>query len=179
MLLTGKTHILGGSIAGVSSAFMALQEGLPNQTDYRLPLLYIPGIIIAAVVGGVFPDIDWHTSQIGALIKPLAKVINVIFGHRTLFHSPILYILTYTILTQLYPQYYWLTFPFCIGAASHLMLDIFNKKGISLFYPYSKRYYIIGLDSAGTGEVIFRLIMYPILIAAIISFTTAFANRLF
>ena len=29
---------------------------------------------------------------------------------------------------------------FCIGLLSHLGLDVFNKKGIQLFYPYKKRY---------------------------------------
>lgn len=126
----------------------------------RLPLFYIPGIIISAIIGGLFPDIDWHTSKVGATVKPISRIINTLFGHRTLFHSPILYILIYIAFTHNCPTYYWLILPFVIGAGVHLFLDMFNRKGISLFYPHSKRYHFMSLKNNGVGEWAIRTALF-------------------
>lgn len=57
--------------------------------------------------------------------------------HRSLMHSLIVLAALGWCIKLLIPSAYMY---FCIGLLSHLGLDVFNKKGIQLFYPYKKRY---------------------------------------
>ena len=65
--------------------------------------------------------------------------------HRSLMHSLIVLAALGWCIKLLIPSAYMY---FCIGLLSHLGLDVFNKKGIQLFYPYRKRF-CLKLCSAG------------------------------
>ena len=57
--------------------------------------------------------------------------------HRSFLHS----FLGISIMSLLfYISLDYLVFPFIIGLISHLILDLFNKKGLWLFYPLKKKY---------------------------------------
>ncbi|MGB9694792.1 MAG: metal-dependent hydrolase [Caldisericaceae bacterium] len=90
------------------------------------------GVLLSAV-GSVVPDID----------IPFSKVSKLTFNHKgaKLKHRGI----THSVFTPLiiYFIYYYLfknqaILPFILGYFSHIILDMFNPKGVSLFSPFIK-----------------------------------------
>jgi inner membrane protein len=80
----------------------------------------------------LLPDLDINTSKIGKNIGILSKIINIIFGHRGFFHSFWIIIIIYLFLL---PLGYEIA---VLGYLGHLILDMFTKQGIRLFYPFIK-----------------------------------------
>lgn len=177
--MTGKTHLAAGICTGIALSAFALQPSAgaiylpPSQ-----PLWMLPAGITCAAVGSLFPDVDWQTSQIGRRVKPISKVINFLFGHRSLFHAPILYLIIYFLVSTLKPQWQWLSIFFVAGAASHLLLDMMNVKGIPLFYPWTKHFWLAKMKNDGKAERIIRYGLYGATAAATLLFLILLAGRL-
>lgn len=124
-------------------------------------------IILVAVFGAIVPDIDHPKSVIGKLFYPLSSYLERKFGHRTITHSFIgwgiaslafafLVLLMYLIslalrsfsegggfvsgfgfsISNLAPR--WIA-AFSISYFSHLILDMFNKRGAQMFWPDTGR----------------------------------------
>lgn len=109
-------------------------------------------IIVVAVLGSVMPDIDHPKSLIGKLLLPISGPLERRFGHRTVTHSflgwavasvifAILLIVPSFVISNssfviLAPR--WIA-AFSIGYFSHLVLDMFNKRGSQMFWPDSGR----------------------------------------
>lgn len=146
--MNGRTHLMGGCAVGVA----ALGAAAPSLSIAQSSLL-----VGAAAIGSLLPDIDLQTSKAGHALRPASFLIQHIFGHRTLFHSPILYLWIYFMLRIGLPQYnrYW--YYALLGVASHLALDMLNSKGIPLFYPYTKRFHIASFSVNGLAEHLIQL----------------------
>lgn len=115
-MVLGITHALFGIFIGVASG-ASLAQG------------------IFAVLGSVFPDIDTKRSYLGRFFKPM----NIFMGHRGITHS-LLAMVVLSILIAIAPiegaQKY--AYFFLLGYASHLVLDVITKEGITPFFPYKK-----------------------------------------
>ncbi|WP_088007880.1 metal-dependent hydrolase [Indiicoccus explosivorum] len=136
--MTGKTHIIGGMTAGL--AFASITGGHPL-------LLFGAGI-----VGAVLPDICHSGSLIGRRLKPLSKVINAVFGHRTFTHSLLFLLLVGTLLEYTIGNAA-VTGGILAGMASHLVLDLITKNGIGLFFPVDVKIKLpFALKTGGPGE---------------------------
>lgn len=163
-----KTHFAGGVLSGVGFALLCEQKvaGLAPMTVPEL----MPCVALAAV-GGLMPDIDLKTSKIGQKTGLISKIISFMFGHRTLFHSPILYIIALFALKHYFPNETAYIWAFLFGVASHLLLDMLNKKGIPLFYPSSKHYHIAHFKTGGGVDhaLTFILSIGAILLAGTLS----------
>ena len=146
--MQATTHILGGLLAGMALAAVSLNG----------PTLAVP-TCAAAAASALFPDIDLCTSKVGYKTKPISFIISKLFGHRTLFHSPILYITLYLLGMKYFPQYDWVVQAFTAGVMSHLFLDMLNRKGIPIFYPISKRYHIATIKTGSRGETAVCIIL--------------------
>lgn len=145
-LMTGRTHMIGGCAAAFAVAIF----------QHEQDLLQIAATAIVATTAALFPDIDNRRSKIGARAKKTSAVIQHIVGHRTLFHSPILYLVLHVLgLLFLRPEFRPLLYAATTGIASHLLLDLCNKKGIPLLYPYTKHYHIACIRSGSLAEAIF------------------------
>ncbi len=83
----------------------------------------------------LFPDIDEAGSTIGKKTQPFSNIINVICGHRGVFHS--LLLPCATALTLLFFQQREAAIAVFIGYVSHLVMDMITPAGIYLFYPFS------------------------------------------
>lgn len=79
-----------------------------------------------------FPDVDLAFERFK--IKALK--------HRFLFHSLLFYFFIYLILFFIFDGYFILNFIFII-IFSHIILDVFGKKGVNLFYPIINKFYRI------------------------------------
>lgn len=151
--MTGRTHLLAGMCIGTlyASAYLPSDAMIPT--------------VAAAAIGSLVPDIDRCTSTLGRKLFPAALVIQVIFKHRTVFHSPILYGFLWWILTTMFPAYTTVFTAALIGIASHLFLDMMNPQGIPLFYPIPKKIHIAAFRSGGTVD----RMLQPILAVALIA----------
>ena len=143
------THIAGGAVAAgvIITAYMNHDFALGSE-----PVALIPGVFALAVVGALTPDIDLKTSKMGQQARTMSVVINFLFGHRTLFHAPILYLLLYMVLKEPLHQCHILMLAFTAGAFSHIVLDMLNVKGIPLFYPVKGNYHIASIQNGGLAE---------------------------
>lgn len=102
-------------------------------------------------VGSLFPDIDLPSSTIGKSVKPLSLIINRLFGHRGLFHAPLLYLLAASALISGIKGSIWfaLVLGFFYGITLHLLQDMMTRDGIPFFYPVTKK---ISLSRMKTGD---------------------------
>ncbi|MFY4776676.1 metal-dependent hydrolase [Metabacillus sp. RGM 3146] len=118
--MTGKTHIMGGVASGLA---------LAHFTHYDPVLLTAAGAL-----GGLIPDICHSGSKIGRMAPLLAKIINVLFGHRTFTHSLLFLIIVNSLIAAFLPNDS-IRAGILAGMVSHIILDAGTKKGIKLFYP--------------------------------------------
>lgn len=89
--------------------------------------------------GAVLPDIDTPRSIIGRLFKPISSIIERKYGHRTVTHSLFGWAVASVVSLPLlfwHKEYYLF---FSLSYFSHLILDMFNQQGITLFWPDRKR----------------------------------------
>ncbi len=112
-------------------------------------------IIMWAIVGSILPDIDHPRSVIGRLFPYISIPLERKYGHRTMTHSLVgwvassmlfsfLVLLVFGILnlfrvsdlgfsiSEMVPR--WIG-AFSIGFFSHLVLDMFNRRGSQMFWP--------------------------------------------
>jgi len=107
-------------------------------------------IIFFAVLGAIMPDVDHPKSIIGKLLFPISIPIERRYGHRTMTHSLFgwaIFTIIFAVLIGLIsflPQlteWGWSDLPirwiaaFSIGYFSHLILDMFNRRGSQMFWP--------------------------------------------
>lgn len=96
--------------------------------------------------GALLPDIDQASSTLGSRCKPIAWLLQ----HRGVTHS----LLFAALCGVLYPY-------LGLGVLSHIVLDMLNRKGVMLFWPFRKTIGIPFLDikTGGFFEWLLRLIM--------------------
>ncbi len=114
-------------------------------------------IIVVSIFGAIVPDIDHPKSMIGKLFYPISSALERRFGHRTITHSfvglaistvifSVIVLVVSLILAfvtdfgfnvyNLAPR--WIA-AFSISYFSHLVLDMFNKRGSQMFWPDPSR----------------------------------------
>lgn len=115
-----STHITVGAFTGALYSAMVIQN----------PTMTLPTIILSAV-GGMIPDIDSKTSFISnALVVPKFLPLK----HRGITHSFPVTALVYVVNPAL-----------GIGYLSHILIDLLNKRKVSLLLPFSNKKYALGL----------------------------------
>jgi len=146
--MKGLTHIAGAAAAGLTYA-TAAHLSIPNA------IIVTAGSMVATLI----PDIDICTSKLGRRIAPASLAIQIFIGHRTMFHAPLLYLVTLWFLAVRFPSFHLLIVAGAIGTASHLFLDLLNPTGIPLLWPLPKRFRLASIRSGGildwvTGSVL-------------------------
>ena len=81
--MTGKHHLIAGTVTGACLATSAVVAGNANY-------LIVGGAVLTTMIGSLFPDIDSSTSKLGSKMKITSTIINKLFGHRGFLHSPLL-----------------------------------------------------------------------------------------
>jgi inner membrane protein len=132
--------------------------------------------ILAALIGGITPDIDqptapfWRNLPIGKYFgRTLGKLVG---GHRFITHSllglalfgfGVHYLLIFLgpILGEIDTGYVW--WSFMIGMSSHLFMDMFTKEGIPLLLPlpWKLGFPPIRRLRITTGKAVEKLIIFP------------------
>jgi len=117
-----KTHIAFSLATGVTA--LNLFPSLENEL-----FLYGSGLIL----GSLLPDIDHVKSKIGRMVPILSKLVFLMFGHRSFFHSLLFIFLLWIILHLVAP--FSFVIGLLLGTGSHLLGDMMTHRGIKLLYP--------------------------------------------
>jgi len=114
--MLGKTHIVNS----LAIASIPLASGIVISKEYLLFLLLV-------ALGSVIPDIDEPNSILGRKMQYLSYPINIFFGHRTITHNIILWVV---IAIFLFIQKYIYLLAVSIGILLHLLQDSITYQGI-------------------------------------------------
>jgi len=131
---TGTTHIAGGALAG---AIVGHLTGDPAT-----------GAVVGAIAG-LFPDVDHPGSMVGRRFRPVAVLLETVFGHRSITHTIWFAVGISTLagmlagaVNGLLAPFGWVVFSpklvtLAVGAGvfSHLVLDACTRSGIQPFTP--------------------------------------------
>jgi inner membrane protein len=129
--MQGFNHLAGGvAFTGIFASFADVN------------IFEKPEYLAVTVFCSVIPDVDHTKSLIGKLFFPLAKWLNNKFGHRTITHSFIFWIICILVVRLLEIMWFKSSVYSTIVAFSILSHDLFDmctKQGVLFFYPFSKR----------------------------------------
>lgn len=112
----------------------------------RFVLFTVLGIILTIFLEmffnlGITEWINKNSSYLNISITAIIFLFVCFFGmhqpHRSFMHSITGLIILSFILLLTFQE---IVIPFSLGMLSHILLDLFNKKGIQLFYPFKKRF---------------------------------------
>jgi len=115
-----KTHIAIAFLTGL---------GLLNILNIEHKILFV----IAALTGASVVDIDLKTSKVGRRARPISTLFQFIFSHRGFFHTifaGLILTVPFLILSKI-----GLAFGFFAGYLSHIIIDMFNPKGVRPLSP--------------------------------------------
>ena len=152
--MTYKTHFVGGICAAAL-------------TSTVMPVESLAVVTAVSAVSALVPDLDIEDSKLGRKAGFISKGISRAFGHRGFFHTPILYIVLYLLMSMALPTSICLGF--LVGTMSHLILDSFNYKGIMWLFPLTKKHFhIASIKTRGFGETMFLVAMVVLSVYAFI-----------
>jgi inner membrane protein len=146
-------------------------------------------IILFAVLGSIIPDIDHPRSVIGKLFLPISIPLERRYGHRSVTHSLIGWAIFSVLFAVLVLFVFWILgfvlkfdvggwdlpprwiAAFSISYFSHLVLDMFNKRGSQMFWPDPGRDVIpknpkVRPESGAKVEVLIFLILLALMFLA-------------
>ena len=149
-------------------------------------------IILVAIIGAVMPDIDHPKSVIGRFFYPVSSYLERRYGHRTITHSffgwfiaslafavIILFVICIFYILNIAWKLefgYWSLMPrwiaaFSISYMSHLILDMFNRRGSQMFWPDTGRDVLpknprFRPESGSKEEVLIFIILFFLMLLA-------------
>ena len=148
--MLGRTHRIGGISAALITSTFLYTAGYTTLVEY--PLL-MTTVIAGGWLGGLMPDIDHPNSTISRykvlgvpIFKPIAWLINTLFGHRGATHTLWALILTsapFLVLPTFIPTNYVILqilsvlfgIGYAVGYFSHLFLDSLTPSGTPMLWP--------------------------------------------
>ncbi|HHW36814.1 MAG TPA: metal-dependent hydrolase [Bacillales bacterium] len=146
------THLAFGAVAGIAAVkFMNIDisDGM---------LIYGGGVLL----GSLLPDIDHPRSKISNKVPILPSVINLIFSHRSFFHSIVFVALLSLLYSAPIPGSF--VTGLIIGVISHMIGDMMTNKGIKLLFPFGS--YISLPLTFRTGGIVEQILFFLFTIGA-------------
>lgn len=121
----------------------------------------LAGVAVAGAAS-LLPDIDEYRSKIGRKIPFISIPINLIFGHRGVFHSLLALVIVFVVALKFFPTW---AVPITVGYLSHLLLDSFTLSKIPWLWPYPKTF---GFPLVKTNSIIDILLTVFLVLALIV-----------
>ena len=113
-------------------------------------------LLSAVLFFSIFPDIDYYNSAVGKKAKPLSYILNLIFGHRGIFHTIYFPILCFLLISYVDIQ---VAIAMSAGYLSHLFLDSVTLSGTRPLYPLFNKELKGLIKTGGFSETIVFLII--------------------
>jgi inner membrane protein len=130
--MSGANHIVGGTVfTGIFASF------------WNVNVFEKPQYLFFTAFFAILPDVDHLKSPIGKLFYPIAKWLNLKYGHRTITHSLICYFSLFAIVAAADSLSFGegkgeVTLIFGFAYFSHLLFDMLTKQGVPLFWPFMR-----------------------------------------
>lgn len=153
--MRGKSHFVCGIAGGAILA----------ATFYRYfesPVLTSATVVVGSCLGSLIPDIDSPTSAIGTVVKPISKLVNKAFGHRTITHSGLWFV---PLILLLFKIQNGLLFGYIGGYFSHLLSDTLTKGGVPWLYPLKRKRYKLSRIRSGDGDGVLTVLSLVIMLS--------------
>lgn len=148
--MTGKTHAICGTTTMIAIA-ACNAKGLALGDFMILPWVSV----LTAPSGSYMPDIDLHRSKMGSKHKIISKLLT----HRGITHTflvPVLLaVLQYFLMSRRIALLPDLVFGFNVGWVVHIIADMFNKKGVPIFWPFTKAHIHVATVLTSTKQEYF------------------------
>lgn len=165
--MTGRTHDLAG-LTLLNIVFVSVP--IPSMS-----LTTAVGAFAMVFIGALTPDIDQPTADLWRRLPAgniIGRIISPILGsHRMISHSLIglaLFaygsnILFHRLSTIILLDMTIIWYTFMIGFISHLLIDLFNREGIPLLFPFPFRFGFPPLRRLRfkAGGMVEKTIIYP------------------
>ena len=152
-----KTHVQGGFLISLVTNPIVLGI-MPNVSSMTYKIVLTVVYIYGAYFGSMLPDIDMKGSYISKMMPMVHKVFGKRFKHRGFTHSLLLLVIMYfafKILSIMSQGEYAIDMFFSgilMGCISHIVLDLFTKEGVVLFYPIPKSISLTSLKTNSPKE---------------------------
>lgn len=146
--MQGKYHFVCALGAGATTVAVF-------HDDFSSLFLGSALVLVGSIVGGLIPDIDTPTSAFGKPLKPVSKLINKGFGHRTITHSG-LWLIPLIILYVYTKNEFVLGY--IIGFLSHLFSDTLTSGGIPWLYPLERKRIRLTRIKSGDGDLLLTIL---------------------
>lgn len=160
--MTGKTHAICGTMTMVAIA-ACNAKGLDFGGFSLVPWVSI----VAAPSGSYMPDIDLHRSKMGSKHKIISKFLT----HRGITHTLLvpflLALLQRVVMDARIPLLPELIFGFNVGWIVHIIADMFNKKGVPILWPLTKKHFHVASVLTSSNQEYFFIFFWFLLNAAV------------
>jgi len=124
------THIAFAGVVGVTAAGFGVHPGAAGTG--------------ALLLGALLPDVDTAHSGLGRWVRPVSRVLERRFGHRTVTYSLLGTLVVACALSWLLllnpDAFAWLL----VSYLSHLLLDTANISGVPLLWPWRLQFWLVG-----------------------------------
>jgi inner membrane protein len=128
--MSGANHIVGGTVfTGIFASF------------WNVNVFEKPQYLFFTAFFAILPDVDHLKSPIGKLFYPVAKWLNLKYGHRTITHSLICYFSLFGLVAAIENLSGGdgnISLVFGFSYFSHLLFDMLTKQGVPLFWPFMR-----------------------------------------
>lgn len=128
--MSGANHLVGGTVfTGIFCSF------------WNVNVFEKPQYLFFTAFFAILPDVDHLKSPIGKLFYPIAKWLNLKYGHRTITHSLIFYFSLFALVSfieNISGGNGDVTLIYAFAFFSHLLFDMLTKQGIPLFWPFMR-----------------------------------------
>lgn len=149
--MTGRTHAICGT-----ATMLAITAAKLHGIDIG-GHTYLPAVGLLTVgYGSYLPDIDLHRSKMGSQHKFISKHLK----HRGITHTmliPVLLLLAMLLTASAnIPVLPDLILGLNVGWVVHIIADMFNQKGVPIFWPfYQHRVHVASILTSTGQEYIF------------------------
>lgn len=133
--MSGYNHIVGGTV--FTGIFLSM---------YDVNIFSQPIYLFFTAFFAVLPDIDHTKAPIGKMFYPLARYLDRKYGHRTITHSLLCYLILFFfigLIEKTMSTATIITSIFLWSFGSHLIFDMVTKQGVPLLYPFMKNACVI------------------------------------
>ena len=128
--MSGVNHVAGGVV--FTGIYLSMAD---------INIFSSAAFLFFTAFFSLLPDIDHTSSILGKPFYPISRYLDLKFGHRTITHSLICYIVL-IVIVKIFELIITggnvITNIFIWAYASHLILDMLTIKGVPLLYPFKK-----------------------------------------
>ncbi|SDC31026.1 inner membrane protein [Candidatus Frackibacter sp. WG11] len=127
--------------------------------------------VLGAALGSLVPDLDQRNIKLSRKIPLLSWILKFLgIKHRGISHSILGIMITALFSLSLIRLKFInmvLVYGFLIGYLSHILMDLFNPGGVTLFWPKNKRYSLGNIKVGKVAENLLFLVISSMLVLMI------------